>query len=88
MAEVSYDVDAAPPARVAAASRVREVPDPQFPTKIPAGRRSSTLVPPVPGGQSEPTPEPAKPKGDQTLCMACLLGAISPMLAPGPKGPP
>lgn len=35
-----------------------QVPDPQFPTKIPAGRRSSTpTLPPAPGGQSDPNPQ-------------------------------
>jgi hypothetical protein len=35
------------------------VPDPQFPLKTPAGRRSSTPVPPsAPGGQPVPTPGP------------------------------
>ncbi|MGH3899290.1 MAG: hypothetical protein ACRDTA_13825 [Pseudonocardiaceae bacterium] len=32
------------------------VPDPQFPTKIPAGRRSSRPVP-APGGQPDPNPQ-------------------------------
>ncbi len=33
------------------------VPDPRFPTKIPAGRRSSTsTVPPAPGGQPDTNP--------------------------------
>ena len=35
-----------------------QVPDPQFPTRIPAGRRSSAPVPPpAPGGQPDPNPQ-------------------------------
>ncbi len=113
------------------------VPDPQFPTKTPAGRRSSTpALPPAPGGQPDPNPQtgnssvgplrwarcpeqgllhllrsadvivaanqgharavcgrpiPAEgltitsgPSG--ALCIACVMGATSPIPACGPRG--
>ena len=41
--------------RAAPRRAVLQIPDPQFPTTTPAGRRSSTPVPPfAPGGQSVP----------------------------------
>lgn len=47
-------------------SAVLRVPDPQFPTKTSAGRRSSRLVPPsAPGGQPAPTPRAGVESGEQ-----------------------
>ncbi|MGH3693333.1 MAG: hypothetical protein ACRDRX_04925 [Pseudonocardiaceae bacterium] len=82
MAEVTYDVDAAMPTRETAVLRVRGVPDPQFPTKIPAGRRSSTPLPPAPGRQPDPTltsgagpPLIDSPAAAQALCDYFLANA-------------
>lgn len=51
---------------------VLRVPDPQFPTKTSAGRRSSRLVPPsAPGGQPDPTPRAGVQSGEQLRWPHC-----------------
>ncbi|MGH3936765.1 MAG: hypothetical protein ACRDS1_17585 [Pseudonocardiaceae bacterium] len=51
-----------------------QVPDPEVPTKIPAGRRSSALE--APGGQPDPSPVITSPAAAaQTLCDHFLANA-------------
>ena len=62
------------------------VPDPQFPTEIPAGRRSSTPTPPpAPGGQPDPNPQTGN-SSIGPLRLACVLGATSLMPARSSRG--
>ncbi len=49
---------------------VLRVPDPQFPTKTPAGRRSNRPVP-APGGQPDPTPLAGAASGEQLRWAHC-----------------
>lgn len=50
----------------------QRIPDPQFPTKTPAGRRSSCPVPSyAPGGQPDPTPRAGTASVDQLRWARC-----------------
>lgn len=54
-----------------------QVPEPEFPTKTPAGRRSSAPIPTsAPGGQPDPTPVIPNPAAAaQALCDHFLANA-------------
>ncbi|MGH3836220.1 MAG: hypothetical protein ACRDSF_11025 [Pseudonocardiaceae bacterium] len=60
-----------------------QMPDPQFPHKIPAGRRSSRPAPgPAPGGQPDPSPRASRSSGGQLRWARCPDDGLLHLLHP------
>lgn len=71
-----------PPATVAVSTL--RIPDPQFPTKIPAGRRSSCSEPlPAPGGQPDPHHQSGRSSSGQLRWARCPDDGRLHLLQPG-----